>query len=258
MLKGSDEWVDRKDYADTFFKRAKGDLPEMESSKAAANLLADVLQEGDKLLDVGCGAGHYLKSILNRIETPFDYTGIDATPAFVAKAKEAWKDQPNTRFQEGNIYELPFEDGTFDVVMCNNVLLHLPSLVKPLHELLRVAKRFVMVRTLIGDRSFKVQEVYSDATWPFSDVPVAQEFDDDGEPTSFGYENIYSEPYFRSVISRVKPNAEVKIFLDTNFDAEAINRSADTEGLPNATRVINGMQTLGYVITPWSFAQIQL
>jgi len=258
MLKGSDEWVDRNDYAETFFKRAKGELPEMESSKAAAQLLAEVLKDGDQLLDVGCGAGHYLRSLSNHVDVSFDYTGVDATPAFVAKAKEAWEGRPNTRFQEGNIYDLPFDDGAFDVVMCNNVLLHLPSIVKPIQELLRVARRYVLIRTLIGNRSFKVQEVYSDATWPFSKVPVDQEFDDDGEPTSYGYENIYSEPYFRSVIARTKPQAKVNIFLDTNFDADAINRSADTEGLPNATRVIDGMQTLGYVITPWSFAQIQL
>ena len=107
MLKGSDEWAGREDYAETFLKRAKGELPEMESSKAVAGHLVGEIREGDSLLDVGCGAGHYLRSLLNRIDTPFDYTGVDATPAFLAKAREAWQDHPRTRFQEANISYIP-------------------------------------------------------------------------------------------------------------------------------------------------------
>ena len=42
-----------KAYGDLFFKRATGALPEMESSKAAAKRLADMLRPGDRILDAG-------------------------------------------------------------------------------------------------------------------------------------------------------------------------------------------------------------
>ncbi len=256
--KGSDEWENRSDYAETFYKRAKGSLPEMESSKAVASLLAEKISEGDSILDVGCGAGHYLRSLLARVTKPFSYQGVDATPDFIEKALVAWGHQKNACFRVGDIYDLPFSDREFDIVMCNNVLLHLPSIVKPVLELLRVAQRFVLIRTLIGDRSFRVQEVYSKAFWPFSDIPVEREFDDCGDPVSYGFENIYSSGYFEAVIRRAHPDASVEFIKDSFFDPEAINRSANTEGLPNATRVIDGMQTLGYIITPWTFVFVGL
>ncbi len=256
--KGKDEWQHRHDYAETFFKRAIGELPEMESAKAAANLLADEIHVNDSVLDVGCGAGHYLRSLLERVEVPFIYTGTDATSGFISAAKRAWANNSKASFRVGDILELPFGNQEFDVVMCNNVLLHLPSIVKPIHELIRVARRFVLIRTLIGTKSFRVQEVYSKDTWPFSEVPTADEFDEAGEPVSFGYENIYSRGYFKALVQRASPEAQFEFILDTFFDADAINRSAETEGLASPTRVVDGMQVSAYIITPWHFVLIRL
>lgn len=256
-LKGSDEWRGRSDYADTFAKRAAGELPEMESSKAAANILQKEIVAGDSILDVGCGAGHYLRSLQGRIKVDFQYTGVDYTKEFVDAAKKVWEQDSKSSFHVGSIYDLPFKDNEFDVVMCNNVVLHLPSIVKPIAELSRVARRFILIRTLIGDKSFRVQEVFSKDTWPFSSVPTKQEFDDSGEPVSFGFHNIYSRGYFESVVHRTDPNADIELIEDTFFDPDALNKSADFEGLPNATRHINGMQVFGYLLTPWYFAKIR-
>ena len=258
ILKGRDEWRGRSDYADTFAKRASGILPEMESSKAVAALLEKEIANGDTILDVGCGAGHYLRSIRQKISADFQYSGVDATEDFIDAAKKVWVGDDSSIFQIGDIYGLPFEDNQFDIVMCNNVLLHLPSIVKPISELVRVARRFVLIRTLIGDRSFRVQEVFSKDTWPFSDVPTESEFDDSGEPISVGYENIYSRGYFEGTVNRCNPNAEIQVIEDTFFDADAVNHSADTEGLPNATRITGGMQSLGYILTPWAFVLVRL
>lgn len=254
---GQDEFVNRQDYAETFFKRATGELPAMESSKAVGALLAHEMRANDSVLDVGCGAGHYLRSLLQSVTVPFEYTGVDITPDFVAAAVRAWRDEPRAAFGIGDIHDLPFPDRAFDIVMCNNVLLHLPGIVKPVRELLRVAKRMVLIRTLIGERSFRIQEVYSKANWPFSTVPVEEEFNDSGEPVSFGFENIYSREYFETVVRRADPQVRVEFAEDTFFDPAAISRSADTEGLPNPTKAINGMQVFGYVILPWYFVTIR-
>ncbi len=94
-LKGSDEWRGRTDYADTFSMRAAGQLPEMESSKAAANLLQKEVVQGDSILDVGCGAGHYLRSLHAQIKVDFQYTGVDATKESVEAAKRVWEQNSN-------------------------------------------------------------------------------------------------------------------------------------------------------------------
>ncbi|NQW04402.1 MAG: class I SAM-dependent methyltransferase, partial [Acidobacteria bacterium] len=103
-----DGWRNRADYAETFYRRAIGELPEMESSKAAAMLLQDHVASGDAILDVGCGGGHYLCSLHRVIQVPFTYTGLDATPDFLEFAHRAWDGAPGVSFQPGDIYDLPF------------------------------------------------------------------------------------------------------------------------------------------------------
>ncbi|WP_455198542.1 class I SAM-dependent methyltransferase, partial [Kaarinaea lacus] len=144
-------WDEEKEYGEVLFKRATGESPEMESSKAAAKQLIEVVKDGDEILDVGCAAGHYLRSLKNALTVDFSYTGVDATAYYIELAKKAFKDDPKADFKVGDIFNLPFEDNSKDVVMCNNVFLHLPSIKKPLSELCRVARRFVLVRSMVGD-----------------------------------------------------------------------------------------------------------
>ena len=117
--------------------------------------------------------------------------------------------------------------------MCNNVLLHLPSIVKPIAELSRVARRFILIRTLIGDESFRIQEVFSKETWPFSTVPTDQEFDDSGEPTSFGYENIYSWGY-----SLVHSDSKITLFTITDSSNAVGSLPLPRQGTQWPTRII--------------------
>ena len=80
-------WDNDKQYGDLFYKRAIGELPEMESSKALAKLASTFICENDKILDVGCGAGHYLRSLDKHIDVNFSYVGIDQTEYYIEKAK---------------------------------------------------------------------------------------------------------------------------------------------------------------------------
>lgn len=255
---GNREWHSTE-YAETLYRRATGDLPEMECSKAVATILAPELEAGDSVLDVGCGVGHYLRSLRKRIRTPFSYTGVDATARYIDLAKRAWRSDSQVSFLVGDVFALRFADCKFDVVMCNNVLHSLPSIVQPVHELVRVARKLVVLRALIGDRSFRIQEVFSTATHPSREVPAEREFADDGEPASFGYLNIYSKRYMCGVVRRAAPAGTIELIEDRFFDGDAINRSAESEGLPNPTRVIDGRQVFGdQIIQPWCFVVVRL
>ena len=70
------------------FSAESKQLPEMESSKALAKILKKQIFENDNVLDVGCGCGHYLKSLLSEIGVPFKYTGVDATNYYIELAKK--------------------------------------------------------------------------------------------------------------------------------------------------------------------------
>ena len=241
-------WDDDKTYGERFFDRITGELPEMESSKAVAKILKKQIYENYNILDVGCGSGHYLKSLLSEIEVPFNYTGVDATNYYIELAKKAWVDCSSASFYTGDIFDLPFDDNSFDVVYCCNVFLHLPSIKKPLEELIRVSKKIVVVRSLFSERSFRIQDVHQK-----NDDSSYIEFDENGEPVSYHFYNIYSKDYVRSLIPY-----EIQFNEDNDYEPSAITDEFKLFSTQDQSHIIDGKQVNGCIIQPWQFAQIAL
>jgi ubiquinone/menaquinone biosynthesis C-methylase UbiE len=223
----------------------------MESSKATATRLAAVVRNDDNLLDVGCGVGHYYRSLRRVIEHSFRYTGLDATDYYIERAKEAFAGDANTNFVTGDIFALSFPDRSFDVVLCANVVMHLPSIARPISELCRVARRFVLIRMLVGERSFLIQDVRG----------VGDEIDDEGKPRLFNWHNIYSRPYISGIVSKLPGVKNLRIEPDSDYDPGAIEAAAAKivgPGAVNATRMLGGWQVNGYIMQPWCFVEIEL
>lgn len=253
-----DEYASNERLAEVFFKRATGQSPEMEVSKAIAKLVAERSQPGDTILDVGCGAGHYLRSLKRLVPEGFKYVGVDYYQHFLDKAEAAWREEPSASFRQGSIFDLPVSNDKFDIVICSNLIMHLPSISKPVAELVRAGRRLVIIRTMIGEKSFQIKEVYNSNWWPDTDVSPDREFDDEGQPRAFAYHNIYSMDYLSNIIRRHAPNARIEYMEDDQFSPENIQRSAETEGLVNATRIVDGKQVFGYIIKPYNFVIIDL
>ena len=77
--------------------------------------------EGDRVLDLGCGNGR-LTELLKY--SNIEYVGIDGSQKLIKLAKEKY---PNSKFIQGNVLKLPFEDNSFDKVISIAVLHHIPS-----------------------------------------------------------------------------------------------------------------------------------
>ncbi|MBI3554728.1 MAG: methyltransferase domain-containing protein [Deltaproteobacteria bacterium] len=256
-MKDHANWKDGKgwgrsaddEYPVILYKRAIGELPEMESSKVVAAQMRNLVREGDHILDVGCGAGHYLRSLRSSIKVTFRYTGADATPLYLDYAKKAFQGVPNVDFTQGDIFALPFPDKSFDVVMCNNVLMHLPSVEQPIRELCRVAKRAVLFRTLVGENSFRVLESRT----------KGDEFHADGTPKAFAFLNIYSKAYIEHVFSQIPRITKFVIDEDWDYDSAKINDSAEyIKDHKNPTYMIGKWQRVGYILLPWGIAKLEL
>jgi SAM-dependent methyltransferase len=238
-------------YGDLFFDRATGKLPEMESSKAAVKRLSSILRPGDHLLDVGCGAGHYYRSLKDRIAMPIRYTGVDATPYYIERASEAFREDGAATFLTGDIFDLDFAATSFDVVMCNNVLLHLPSIVRPLAELCRVARRHILIRTVVASKSYVVMDV--------TPRPDGEDFDADGAPRDFHYLNIYGEGYVRHLLGKDRRVRGVRIEPDRDFSAERVGDTGKALAEAwDATTVIEGIQRTGPILLNWCWIDIEL
>jgi ubiquinone/menaquinone biosynthesis C-methylase UbiE len=92
------------------------------------------------VLDAGCGEGETLERLAGIL--PAYPVGVDLNPESVEFAK---KRLPGAEISVGNLLELPFADSDFDLVLCLEVLEHLPDPGAGLSELLRVAGSDVVI-----------------------------------------------------------------------------------------------------------------
>jgi SAM-dependent methyltransferase len=99
------------------------------------------LQPGMTVLECGCGPGWLWRNNLERIPAGCQITVSDFSDGMVAEAEAALADTGHDfRFQTVNIEEIPFPDNSFDVVVANHMLYHVPNLAKGLAEVRRVLK----------------------------------------------------------------------------------------------------------------------
>jgi len=94
-----------------------------------------------KILELGCGPGYMWKECANRIPSTWDITLSDLSSGML---DSAWRNLVvtgrNYKFKEIDAQEIPFEDDTFDAVIANHMLYHVPDKPKALGEIKRVLK----------------------------------------------------------------------------------------------------------------------
>lgn len=134
---------------DTPFQRR---MVRRSAEKQAAFLLPH-LRPGMKLLDCGCGPGSITIGLAKRI-APGTAVGIDVDPGEVERARQLAAEQGvgNAQFQTGNVYELPFADGTFDAAFSNALLDHLSDPIAALREIRRILKADGVLGVRTADR----------------------------------------------------------------------------------------------------------
>lgn len=95
----------------------------------------------ESVLDCGCGIGVDYGFFKN---SSVRYMGIDITPRFLERAS---RDYPGIDVREIDILDMPFEDRSFDVAYCKDVLEHVPPEVAEsmIDEMWRVAKNRMMI-----------------------------------------------------------------------------------------------------------------
>src|ERR671910_993955 len=100
------------------------------------------LAPGERVLDLGSGAGTDSLVAAQMVAPGGHVTGIDMTPEMLAKARAAAEEMGagNVDFVEGEAERLPFADGSFDVVISNGVIDLIPDKDAVFGELLRVLK----------------------------------------------------------------------------------------------------------------------
>ena len=116
-------------------------LLERRSAQSSAAHLLPHLRPGMRLLDFGCGPGTISVGLAEAVQ-PGVLHGMDmeASQIEIAKAAALAGGHGNMELQTGDVTEMPFEDGFFDVAHCNAVLMHVPDTPAVLAEVRRVLK----------------------------------------------------------------------------------------------------------------------
>ena len=104
------------------FAPADGDHPQRFQHQMYRELLRRLqakrpLTPGLKLLEISCGRGGGLDAFLAAAPGVFDATGLDVAGSAIAHNRAAYGESGNLRFVEGSALDLPFADGSFDVVL---------------------------------------------------------------------------------------------------------------------------------------------
>lgn len=92
---------------------------------------------GFRLIDVGCGTGHFLLALRRRVGDAGELSGLDFSSAAIARARNV---VPDATFTEADIYEIPFPDDSFDFVTSLETLEHLKTPRVALDEMVRICK----------------------------------------------------------------------------------------------------------------------
>jgi SAM-dependent methyltransferase len=133
-------WAEDLDYPDELSR-----VPEsaVQSFAGVANPFSlGRLTPGERVLDVGCGAGTDTLVAAQMVAPDGHVTGIDMTPEMLVRARAATVElgAENVAFVEGEVEQMPFADESFDVVISNGVIDLIPDKDAVFSELFRVLR----------------------------------------------------------------------------------------------------------------------
>jgi len=92
------------------------------------------LSQAHKILDIGCGTGALMDDLLD--STPASVYGLDINPSHLSVSM---RKSPRPRLIQADAHNLPFPNGTFDLIFCHFLLLWVSNPQQVVKEMQRVS-----------------------------------------------------------------------------------------------------------------------
>lgn len=122
-----------------WYARQRGTESQIEAWRKQASQLTDGLPSGAKVLEVAPGPG-YLAIEIARLSR-FEVTGLDVSRTFVEIASaHARENGVAVAFRHGDAARMPFESGSFDLIICQAAFKNFAEPLRALDEMHRVLR----------------------------------------------------------------------------------------------------------------------
>lgn len=96
-------------------------------------------EKNARVLEVGCGTGKLWYKNKENIDKSLDITLSDFSKGMLKSTKDKLKDlKHNFKYEEINVEDIPYEDGSFDIVIAKHMIYFAPDIEKALAEIKRV------------------------------------------------------------------------------------------------------------------------
>jgi ubiquinone/menaquinone biosynthesis C-methylase UbiE len=86
--------------------------------------VASGARTGDRILDVGCGTGYFVRMLAEIAGAQGSVVGVDAAPEMIAHASSRSRSAANVSFEVGSAGALSFPAASFDVVVSSLTMHH--------------------------------------------------------------------------------------------------------------------------------------
>ena len=120
------------------------------------------------ILDVGCGPGTFLKSLVEVFD-PTEARGLEPSGRAVELLTETFAADSRMAFQEGSAHALPFATDEYELVVCWSVLhwVGRNEYLQALGELVRVTAKYLLVMDFVALQNYRVPYSHSEGFFTY-------------------------------------------------------------------------------------------
>ena len=182
------------------------------------------LSPNSRVLELGCGPGHLWATNIDRVQDGWDLTLSDLSPGMVREAQAKLRNsRPMLSFGVIDIQSIPFADDSFDTVVANHMLYHVPEIDRALSEIRRVLRPGGRLYASTGGRRHLEElQVLAETIDPSTDWSEASRFGLENGTTQLSawFNQVTLHRHDNSLI--VTESAPVVAYLESQRSSERV------------------------------------
>jgi len=138
------------------------------------DIIVNNKREYKNIIDVGCGIGDFTIDLVNRYSYFKKIVGIDFLDEVIDLAKKNANKCDKVTFLKGDMLNLPFENRSFDISICINVIHHIyiKDLELSIKELARITDKYMIIEIRNKKNIFNFWFKYFSLPILYKNLPV--------------------------------------------------------------------------------------